>query len=980
MRSYWLFDTLSIVPGKNILFFLILVFILFSVQNANSSNAPPTLRLHYIPPQDSFDESFDKKKYLTELFKIYAKYMPMNIDFVASPVENFAQLASRSTGGVDILTLSVKTPQRMFHLKFSKLPVTKTKIYIAADTKKKLFYGDKQALQGKTIAMYSKSTDAKKLLDTYLKKNNIRMNYKIHTIYDEFVKSEADFYLTNSLYFINGKQIVDTIGEESLYFATTPKHNAVLQQLDAAMEKANNNDILALERLNREYVDKALKFLSRKHGKDAIQNLEKPKKITLAGYFDKHYPVQYVTEQGESKGIIINILKLLEQIHYNPYDLYPYTPNSGINIADFDMIFSIIGDRQLKEKHFYSSKPYANLPMVLFQNENSQEVYPQRIAMMDYSTLDHEKVQASFPNSELKIFTTFESIFAAYTNNEVHAILMSSAEAEYVIAELGMLGNYVASVNLTLPLQFYLSQKYPAKALDVLNSFIDELNPVLVNQAIIEAENEIRAPITMYEYYLKHRVWFFLACALGVLFLIALYVLKIYSQHSALRKVINTDTLTGLSSKVHACATLEHLLQNAVPDEYMIITLDIDKFSLLNQVYGREKADEVLCHIATEMTEQYTAKNKPYCIARLRDDVFMLILKTEYYKDNYVLPECQINTLYGVKEILKSDYNISLSIGAYVIDDVTLPVETIIDYCHAARYKGKSMHGIVSTMFTPEMKTEIDSQKRIIYCMEQALENEEFALYFQPKVIMTDGDICGAEVLVRWVPTNGPVIYPDSFISIFEQNAFIANLDMYVFEKTCQFISEHRELLNIPPLAVNLSGFSVLHDDTLRNVQRLMREYAIQPDELEIEITESAFVFESDTFSESIEGIRELGFKITIDDFGTGVSSLHRLSSLQVDVVKLDKAFLDHKLTQRKGIILVASLIGMLHRLNIKVVAEGVETQGHVNILQKMHCDIAQGYFYYKPLAQNDFVHCLRQKQFVPQLAEARKNITHTEQ
>ncbi len=547
---------------------------------------------------------------------------------------------------------------------------------------------------------------------------------------------------------------------------------------------------------------------------------------------------------------------------------------------------------------------------------------------------------------------------------------MSSVEAEYVVAELGILGHDIVPTDLQLPLQFYLSKKYPPKAVDVLNSFIEELNPSFVEQVVIVAENEIRAPITMYEYFLKYKMWFVLAGFVGIFFLGALFALKIYSQRSALRKVIDTDALTGLSSKVHACAILDQILRNALPGEYMLVIMDIDKFSLLNQVYGKEKADEVLCHMAIVMTEHYSTVCKPECIARLRDDVFMLILKANHYEDNYVLSDCQINTVYGVKEILQSDYNISLSIGAYVIDDVTLPVETIMDYCHAARYKGKNVHGIVSTMFTPEMKKEIDSQKRIIYCMEQALENEEFVLHFQPKVIMKTGEICGAEVLARWFPANGPVIYPDNFISIFEQNAFIANLDMYVFEKACKFISEHRELFDIPPLAVNLSGYSILHDDTLRTMQRIMREYAIHPDELEIEITESAFVFDSDTLFASVEDIRKIGFKITIDDFGTGVSSLHRLSCLDVDVVKLDKAFLDHKLTQRKGIILVASLIGMLHRLNIKVVAEGVETQNHVNILQKMNCDIAQGYYYYKPLAQKDFVRCLSQSQFVPQMAE----------
>ncbi len=412
MKTY-LFNALSVKSRKIFLFssFIVLA-ILFSIHllalEAKSVETPPTLRLHYIPPQASFDENFDKKNYLTELFKIYAKYMPMNVDFVASPIKKFAQIANRSTGGVDMLTFVLKIPQRVFRLKFSKLPIAKTQLYIAADIKKKIFFGDMQALQGKSIAMYAKSTDAKQLLDTYLKKNNIRMEYKIYTDFDEFTKSKSDFFLTNSLYFLKGKQIVVNLGSENLYFATTAKHSAVLEQLDLAMEKASKNDALALDSLNKKYADQALNFLAYAHGKEAIQNLEKPKKITLLGYFDKHYPIQYTTEQGEHKGISVYALKLLEQIHYNPYELYPYAPNSGTNIANFDMIVSIVGDRALKEKHFYRSKPYVSLPMVVFQRKSLQDVPEiQNIAMLDYSTLDHEKVRANFPNSHLRLFTDF---------------------------------------------------------------------------------------------------------------------------------------------------------------------------------------------------------------------------------------------------------------------------------------------------------------------------------------------------------------------------------------------------------------------------------------------------------------------------------------------------------------------------------------------------------------------------------------------
>ncbi len=389
----------------------------------------------------------------------------------------------------------------------------------------------------------------------------------------------------------------------------------------------------------------------------------------------------------------------------------------------------------------------------------------------------------------------------------------------------------------------------------------------------------------------------------------------------------------------------------------MLLSLDIDKFSLLSQVYGISKGNTILQLVAETVREKFSGENKAICAARLRDDVFVVLVKNTAPMEVYQSPEHAQVLIEKSKAVLNSNYAISISRGCYIIDDITLPAETIIDFCNQARREGKNTHGLSFTCFSEEMKNKLYAQKSIVYRMEQALEDEEFVLFFQPKIHLSNNEMCGAEVLVRWHPPGEPPIYPDDFINIFERNAFIAQLDMYVFEHACKFIEKHRNTHNIPKLAVNFSAITALHIDTHEHVKMLLQNYDIKPHELEIEITESALVEVSQTLAQNMQSLSALGFKLAIDDFGTGVSSLHRLSALQVDVVKLDKAFLDTKLNERKGIILIASLIRMLHHLKVEVVAEGVETERHVAILKKLQCDMAQGYYFSKPLSEENFLH-----------------------
>ncbi len=954
-------------------FFFHLFFPPFLFSATKESQQSLDLRVSCMVNGGAYDASYDAEGYLGNLLGVLSRYGDFNITVLPFSADGHAKNVALGVKGDNVIAFVAKSPERMFRYKFSQKPITSTDIYLATDTSKDIYFNDVASLNGKTVSIYSDNSEAKNILDKFIIKNNIVMKYLLYDNYQEYLLSDADYHLVNSFYFVKGKQIATKVGRQDLYFAALPRNAYLLDALDGAMEQAQTYNSATLHELYLKYVNKDTFFVRHALDNQEVQVMENPRKVAQVGFLDQHFPIQYVDEQGNPAGISIGVLELFRQMHNNPTELIPYTAHTGVDITQFDMTFAILGDKDVKQEHFYASKTYATIPMVLFTHgEELNPAHENVLGMLDYSVFDHATVQNYFPQWKINIYNNIDEVTEAYKSGEVEGILLTEPGAENAISVLGMYENRIMPTSLVLPLRFYLSKKYPPEALNVLNAYIDKLNPVAVQAVIMAAENAMRPPSTVQGIMREYQFSVVGVISLLAALLFGVYVWRSRAEKRRLYTIINTDPMTGLSTKQHAFELISRTLKRAKPGEYMLLCIDVDRFSLLNQVYGKEKADEVLLFLVGMLKKKYMDQENALCIARLRDDIALIFMKTRPLTSEYDTPEFILDVADGVKELLESNYTISLSCGCYVVDDVQLRLDTMVDYCNTARLKGKKEHGISSIVFTEAMKREIDSQKQVIYRMEHGIANSEFVLNFQPKVSLHSNRVCGAEVLVRWHPTQGPTIYPDDFISVFESNAFIGKLDMYVFEKTCKFIHDHRDMHQLPPLAVNLSGISILHDETYALMELYMHRYGIKASEIEIEITESAVVAESEAFIKAIETLDSLGFKIAIDDFGTGVSSLHRLSTLRVDVVKLDKAFLDDKLVHKKGIMLVASIITMLHRLDIQVVAEGVESQRHVHILKKLQCDVAQGYYFSKPLAQDVFVSKLPTKNiFISQDMEA---------
>jgi EAL domain-containing protein (putative c-di-GMP-specific phosphodiesterase class I) len=283
-------------------------------------------------------------------------------------------------------------------------------------------------------------------------------------------------------------------------------------------------------------------------------------------------------------------------------------------------------------------------------------------------------------------------------------------------------------------------------------------------------------------------------------------------------------------------------------------------------------------------------------------------------------------------------------------------IMTFIDNANIARKSVKGNSTTICKFYDVEMQNKIKKEIEITNSMEGALKNKEFLVFLQPKVNLGDNKLVGAEALVRWERGNHTVLPPNDFIPLFEKNGFILQLDFYIYEEVCKLIHHWiTEGMPVVPISVNVSRVHLNDEHFVEKVKRLVNKYFIPPKYIELELTESMFLNNTEIAISTMKELRKLGFGVSIDDFGAGYSSLNLLKDMTTDVLKLDKEFFRQGDMQKEEQIIVSSIISMAKQLNMKVLSEGVETKMQSDFLKSISCDMAQGYLYAKPMPITQF-------------------------
>ena len=380
------------------------------------------------------------------------------------------------------------------------------------------------------------------------------------------------------------------------------------------------------------------------------------------------------------------------------------------------------------------------------------------------------------------------------------------------------------------------------------------------------------------------------------------------------------------------------------------IQFDIRKFKIVNDLYGERFGDEVLIYIA-EQLETLCKAEKFYI--NLRSDVFMVVM--EYEEEQELTAFIQeldqrINSFKNIK--------IQLSYGIYTVEDRKMEQRQMEDRSAMARKAAKNNILTNIVFYKEQFKESLYNRKFIEENMQAAIAERQFMMYLQPKYSILKHEIIGAEALVRWRNPQRGMIYPNEFIPIIEENGLIKNVDYFIWEEACRFIKRCKDS-GIPPcpISVNMSRIHLQNDECIKILSQLLQEYEIPKTFLELEITETA---DDQKISAKAIQLKKEGFTLLMDDFGSGYSSLNILLETPFDVIKLDKKFIENMMVSDKGRLILEYVVRMADKLELGLLAEGVETKEQVDLLKSIGCDQVQGYYYAKPMPAEEFYDLLQ--------------------
>lgn len=434
------------------------------------------------------------------------------------------------------------------------------------------------------------------------------------------------------------------------------------------------------------------------------------------------------------------------------------------------------------------------------------------------------------------------------------------------------------------------------------------------------------------------------------------YLAREYAYEKIARKVEmmkSRDEVTGLLKYDKFKEAAQKVLkQEENGTQYAIVSVDFADFKYFNEIYGYRSGDEVLEDFAG-----LVAKHNPRCVAACRDyaDTFLVMVTVrskEVLYDNIK----SYNTMFIEKQNKKfMDSKLELCCGVCLITDPEEDIVQAIDNANIARkiLKEKGTVGIL--FFESSMRADRMREIAIMHQIEEAIENDEFRLYLQPKFSLATGRLVGAEALARWEKADGQVVTPADFIPPLEKSGKIVQLDFFMYEMVLRQQRKWKMAgYPIVPVSMNLSRHHIKDEQLVEKLVNLLDVYGIDSSLIEIEITESAFIDDQSALIQLMKAIKKQGFGVSIDDFGTGYSSLSMLTELPADIVKLDKDFLKHNDTAiTRGML--NNVIRLIKDNHMEVVCEGVELEDQAAFLANAGCDIGQGFYFSRPVPAAEF-------------------------
>lgn len=938
----------------------ILFFILFSVLLAipffaYAKEENNIIKVGYFSTNEGKNRGYSVE-YLNEI----SKYTDWEYEYVYGSLEELFEMLKN--GEIDILTSIQRTDEREKYYDYTDIAciIESTVIYVNEDYD--IYYNDFDSLDGLTYGLL-KGSIQNELFKEFAKENNftykIKRYEKITELNAALKNKEIDAIVDGSFRKnLNGK-IVSKFMATPSYFITKKGNTKILNSLNDAMIKINlNSPNFAGDLFEKYYVESIGTEVV--YSKEEAEYIKKNPKIKIA-YKSNYRPLEYYNlDEGMYKGISIEIINEISDLLGIEFEVVK-TENekeiiSGLYSGDIQLSASeILGNRKFDDEAIKLSNTYLNVPMVVVGTERSiNENAHMNIGMIEYNDNIISYINKYYEGAMYTYYDSAEEALNAIISGESDITIANTYQINEIISNENYKNLKIADIDeISTGLRIGVSGKADPVLLSIINKGITQLSKDKITAIILRSTTEDNRKISISEILNKYKLYIIIIILLFLIFYCWVLLRTRISVNNKLEILAYYDTLTGCPNSIKFEIDARRILNEHNDQKYSIIFFDIDDFKMINDMCGRRIGDKIL----TCFAENLCMKDKSnYAYGRITADHFVALINYKEKNEicNFILSQIHHIQAYNISGL--ENFHITLSCGVYNISNRELSINTMIDNAMMASRTIKGDHLKFYACYKDEMMDKIKKDAEFVQLMDKALENEEFEVYFQPKYNLIDRKMIGAEALIRWNSSKKGFLLPGAFVPLFERNGFIVNIDFYVLEKIFKMIKSWIDR-GMEPIVVSVNQSRKHFDmpDYLERLELLVDKYKIPPNLIEMEITESAFLQDQQHIIDVMGRIKELGFLVSIDDFGSGYSSLNLLRNVPADIIKLDKNFLDESVDSARSKSIIKHVVDMSKDLNMDVICEGVETEQQAEFLREIDCTMGQGFLYAKPMTYEKF-------------------------
>lgn len=862
-------------------------------------------------------------------------------------------ISDLQSGNIDFLCMVPMSDTFLSYVDYTSSPIATGFLGLYTNKSNQLYFEEFDTFNQIKVGLLKNSYIEKNLSD-FSKEHNFTYVPTYYDTVDDMVNAvksnSIDAILTPTTNNPEGLKLIAKVGRLDYYCAVKKGNSNLLTKL--------NNSINQYKTISPFYLSMGYTKLFKlpysntigytKEEQSAREN--HPKLRILAP--DNNYPSSYYDQDtGEYNGIYEDIIKKVadnagfetEFISYNQSEM----SMNGIVMGKADVILTVSGSKQGLTTATMPYTKVSYLPVVK-KDANIFEDSEINVGIISGDSWITDYLDDKYDQWSVEKYSSMDSLLTAVENNAISAALISTSDLQTktsLIAhpKLAISQDFDVEVPASLGVSNLTCNQHIVSLLNKTIQSVTLSNSDLEKKAY--TLNHIYVP-TLKDMLETNKQWIFI-----ILLVIIAVVVFIKWREYYYKKLLHTDALTQIPNKQYFMKSAEKILDNNSDKSYLLASLDARNFKLINERFGHIVGDQTLKNIAKNIKLKF---HKSGLYARSQGDSFLILV--EDTSQNRELLKSLVDLDISIHNT--TNYKVPLKIGVCPIIryNPAISLSLYVDRANIAKEYTSARNTNYICYFTDDMNKRLNTKNMIESEMVRALSKGEFVVYYQPKYELANDTIIGAEALVRWNHKENGIISPGVFIPVFERNGFIVDLDFYVYEQVLK-MQKHRldTGKKVIPISMNVSRCHLSDTSFVDKLEAVVAKYKVPKKYIEMEITESIFSQEDSSAITLIYNLKEHGFTISMDDFGSGYSSLNLLRKVPIDTLKIDKVFIDSTEDVQRSQVIVEEIINMATKINVKTICEGVETQSQRDFLKDAGCNMVQGYFYSKPLPYEDF-------------------------